>query len=245
MNILAINSSPRGKIGHTDFMLQNLLMGMRQADNTVETIYLNQLNIRPCHGCVSCWFKTPGKCIYDDDMRTLLLKIKKADLIIYATPLYVFSMTGLMKNFLDRTLPLASPFFVENKNDPNLTAHPKRDQNNTPKKIFLVSSAAFPEMKHFEPLVHTFKYYVEASGGRYLGEILKPASELLRDKNRQDQVAIYAKNLQLAGEQLVERDVINPDLLSKLHEPWASPKAYREYVNSMFQEMLKHIDQEN
>ena len=75
----------------------------------MEHIKLKNKNIHPCTGCYTCWTKTPGECIFDDDMTDLRYKFRTADLIIFASPLYVYSVTGIMKNFLDRLVPNLMP----------------------------------------------------------------------------------------------------------------------------------------
>jgi putative NADPH-quinone reductase len=238
MNILAINGSPHGKDGNTDLLLQCLLQGMKNAGAITETIYLNKLNIKHCIGCTNCWFKTPGKCIYNDDMAVLLEKRSKADLLIFATPLYVFSMTGLMKDFLDRGLPLALPFFEENISGNKLTIHPKRYPRTTPQKMLLVSSCAFPEEEHFRPLVDTFKHIAKEGNIEYLGEILKTASVLFQEKNMQAKVTAYCNDLHIAGEQLIRQGKIDTVLANKLREPWVSNDELRTIINKRFSSIL-------
>ena len=56
------------------------------------SIYLKDKDIKHCSGCFTCWTKTPGKCIHKDDMEELLHKISQADVIVYATPLYYYTV---------------------------------------------------------------------------------------------------------------------------------------------------------
>jgi multimeric flavodoxin WrbA len=229
MNVMAINGSPHGKDGNTDLILQCLLQGMKNAGAIAETIYLNKLNIKHCIGCVNCWFKTPGKCIYNDDMAALL---------VFATPLYVFSMTGLMKDFLDRGLPLALPFFEENIGGNKLTIHPKRYPRTTPQKMLLISSCAFPEEEHFRPLIETFKHIEKEGNIEYLGEILKTGSGLFQEKNMQAKITMYCDDLRMAGGQLIRQGKIDTVLANKLREPWVSNDELRAIINKEFSSML-------
>ena len=89
MKIIALNGSPRGHKGNTEVILKQFLKGCESAGAKTETIYLKDKNIKHCCGCFTCWEKTPGKCIYKDDMEDLLVKVSKADIIVYATPLYL------------------------------------------------------------------------------------------------------------------------------------------------------------
>ncbi|OGT07501.1 MAG: hypothetical protein A2X78_00450 [Gammaproteobacteria bacterium GWE2_37_16] len=238
MNILAINGSPHGNLGNTDLILQPLLRGMESTGAKTETIYLNKINIKHCIGCFNCWFKTPGKCIHHDDMAPLLEKKRSADLIIYATPLYVFSTTGLMKVFLDRGIPNLMPFFEENSDGSKLTKHPERYPRTAPQKMLLVSSCGFPEEKHFAPLIQTFKHAAEENGTEYIGEILKPAAWLLKEEDMCEKANAYYADLYTAGKYLITQGKIDAELLKKLHQSWLSDHEIRAMVNKEFHSML-------
>jgi len=238
MNILAINGSPHGSLGNTDLILKPLLKGMESAGAVTETIYLNKLNIKHCIGCFNCWFKTPGKCIHNDDMALLLEKKRNADLIIYATPLYIFSTTGLMKDFLDRSIPNVMPFFEENSGVNKLTKHPERYLRTAPQKMLLVSSCGFPEEKHFSPLVQTFKHAAEENGTEYIGEIVKTAAWLLGTESMREKAATYYADLHIAGKQLITQGKIGTELLKKLHQSWLSDHEIRVMVNKEFHSLL-------
>ena len=238
MYVLAINGSPHGSFGNTDLVLQNILKGMKSTGATIETVYLNKQNIKLCIGCNACWFKTPGQCIHHDDMASLLNKLDKADLLIYATPLYVFSMTGLMKNFLDRTIPNVLPFFIENTEGNKLTTHPRRNPRTTKQKMLLVGSCAFPEEVNFASAVQTFKYIAEVNNINYLGEIIKTASGLLRTESMRDKVAAYCDDLFIAGKELLLQGKIDKELTKRLRQPWLSDQDLRNIVNQRFLSVL-------
>ncbi len=113
MKILAVNGSPRGAIGNTEVILQAFLKGVREAGEEAEVIYLKDKAIKHCIGCLSCWIKTPGVCIHKDDMPELLEKLKSTDIIIGAMPLYIYTVPGLFKDFMDRMIPLAQPYIAK------------------------------------------------------------------------------------------------------------------------------------
>jgi multimeric flavodoxin WrbA len=114
MKVMALNSSPRGDgQSKTAIMLNSLVEGMREAGAEVEVVSLSKKTIKPCAGCFSCWTKTPGKCIYKDDMtRELFPRWLKSDLVVYASPLYHYTVNSGMKAFIERTLPVFEPFFI-------------------------------------------------------------------------------------------------------------------------------------
>jgi len=243
MKVLAINGSPRGKDSCTDKMLQPLLEGMKKEGADTEVIYLSELIIKPCQGCLACWLKTPGKCIIQDDMQTAFEKFIQADFVVLGTPLYIFSMSGLLKNFMDRLLPIAEPFLIENKNMPGITTHPLRYDK--PKKIFLVSPCGFPEFEHFDALVSTIKQFTQTINLEYLGEILRPAAELLRIKSIQMMLIPYYSRLKKAGRQLISQGKIDDELLQALRKDLlpGGAKAFRQRANDHFNQELEKLQQ--
>lgn len=105
MKILAINASHRGDKGHTHFLVNKLFQGASAAGAECETITLAKLKINRCLGCNQCHTDDHLlQCVYDDkdDVRAVFQKMANADILIYATPVYVFGMTGLLKTFIDR-----------------------------------------------------------------------------------------------------------------------------------------------
>ena len=154
MKILSINGSPNGKNSNTDIILEPFLAGAIDAGADTETIYLKDHNIKHCLGCFNCWGKTPGSCVQDDDMTALLEKFRLAQVIIYATPLYVCTVSGLMKDFMDRALPLLEPQVVKVGED---YFHPMRYPNEWPKKAVIISIVDFLDASSFHLLLRHAK----------------------------------------------------------------------------------------
>jgi multimeric flavodoxin WrbA len=113
MRILAINGSHSGRRGYTRFLVDRLLTGAGLAGADTEVVDLAALKINRCAVCYKCQQKDEGpidsdrfqpRCVFDgkDDVQGIFTKMAGADLLVYATPIYIFSMTGLMKSFIDR-----------------------------------------------------------------------------------------------------------------------------------------------
>lgn len=101
--ILAIVSSPR-KNGNTDMMVESFLKGARDAMHRTEKIYLRDCKIEFCRGCEVC--SSTHHCVIKDDMERLVDKLLDADVIVLSTPVYFYSMSGQMKTFIDRLMPV-------------------------------------------------------------------------------------------------------------------------------------------
>jgi len=177
---LIIFGSPRKEKGHTYRLLSRFINGMKESGVDVELIHLLDYNIRPCTGCFSCWTRTPGRCIHKDDMGDLLKKFDQADFVVYAQPLYVFTVPGIMKNFLDRCLPRLEPYLIRKEN--GSTRHPRRWTQNG--RVVIFSVCGFPEMEHFDALRRMYRLLSETSGTHIVGEVLRPASESLQFSNQ-------------------------------------------------------------
>ncbi|MFH0734842.1 MAG: flavodoxin family protein [bacterium] len=105
MKIVAINGSHRGEQGYTQFLLNLIKEGVEETGSEFETIVLAKQKINICKGCRVCQTtKHYLECVYDqnDDVAQLFNIIRDADFLIFATPIYIFNMTGLMKIFLER-----------------------------------------------------------------------------------------------------------------------------------------------
>jgi multimeric flavodoxin WrbA len=98
-NIILINGSPRKKTAYN--YLLNLAKLLNTKGFNTEIINLRESNIIPCAGCEVCIIK--GNCIHKDGVSELLDKMKKSDGIVIASPVYLRSISGLLKNFIDRT----------------------------------------------------------------------------------------------------------------------------------------------
>jgi len=178
--VLVLQGSPRGEKGWTDHCLTQTLAGLAEGGVSAEVVYLRQRKIKPCVGCFTCWEKTPGVCVHKgDDMPELLEKMASHDLLIYAQPLYYYSIPGLAKNFMDRCLPLVEPFLVS---DPasGLTSHPHRHGGH--KRVVLLSVCGFPEVAHFAALRQMFGQIFRGGDALIVGELLRPAAEAMSNR---------------------------------------------------------------
>ena len=81
-------------------MCSRVLEGAADAGASTELINLYDHEIEHCIGCWSCYRK--GRCFHDDDFKALFTKLRNADSVVLGSPVYVGSMSGLMKTFFDR-----------------------------------------------------------------------------------------------------------------------------------------------
>ncbi|MBR1600530.1 MAG: flavodoxin family protein [Alphaproteobacteria bacterium] len=101
--VLIVSSSLRGG-SNSDILAREVQKGALDAGNDVEYISLKGKNIKFCIGCLSC--QKTYKCVQTDDMADLIDKVQNADVLVFATPIYYYEMSGQLKTFLDRCNPL-------------------------------------------------------------------------------------------------------------------------------------------
>ena len=227
MKILAINGSPRGKQGNTEKILENFMLGAQEAGAQIETVYLNEKEIHHCTGCFSCWTKTPGACVLEDDMTELLEKVKAADVRVFATPLYYCTVTGMMKDFMDRLLPLVN---AEIKSSQIRDEHTPRHKREIPVRTVLISNCGFPGKNNFSALVETFQVITK---GQLSAAILRSQGGILGSKELEAAglIAPYLSAVRDAGKQLVENGVISEQTQLQLDADFLDPEAYLKHVN--------------
>jgi len=206
------------KSSSTYNMLKPLLEGMEDAGAEIELIHIRKLNLEFCTGCFTCWVHTPGKCIHKDkdQMVAALESFNSSDLVVFGTPLYHFTMSGIMKTFLDRTVPRFEPWLIPHTSVPGVTGHPERYKK--PEKILLVSPCGLPEFEHFDSLVATFKQIARMENWEYAGEILRPYGEFISRRSFQDLFTSYFALLRKAGKQIVLDGRISDELQVELRK---------------------------
>lgn len=101
--VLIISTSLR-KNSNSQYLANEFERGAEDGGNQVEFISLTDKNIGFCHGCLVC--QKTQKCVIQDDAIEIAEKVKHADILVFATPIYYYEMCGQMKTLLDRCNPL-------------------------------------------------------------------------------------------------------------------------------------------
>lgn len=99
-NILVLIGSARVG-GNTHLLADAFIKGATKAGHEVVRYEVGRKNIKGCIGCDTCYSKgTP--CTFDDDFNDIAPKIEKADVIVFATPLYWFNFPSKLKGVIDK-----------------------------------------------------------------------------------------------------------------------------------------------
>lgn len=101
--ILILSSSPR-KGGNSETLVEYFANGAKDSGNEVEIIYLREKQYGFCKGCLAC--QKLGQCVIKDDAVNIVPKMYDADVLVFASPVYYYSISGQLKTMLDRANPL-------------------------------------------------------------------------------------------------------------------------------------------
>ena len=102
-NVLVISTSLR-KSGNSDKLADAFVEGALSAGHHAEKLNLQGKDIAFCRGCLAC--QKTHQCVIADDAIGIAEKMRTADVIAFATPIYYYEMSGQMKTLLDRANPL-------------------------------------------------------------------------------------------------------------------------------------------
>ena len=99
--VMVVIGSPR-KRGNSSVLAKRVAAGAKAGGAKVETFSLHEMNIKPCTACDACRKNPKIDCVIQDDMRILYPKLKSADAIVIASPVYWFTVSAQTKLFMDR-----------------------------------------------------------------------------------------------------------------------------------------------
>lgn len=149
--VVIVSSSFR-KGGNSERLAKEFAKGVIETENTVEIIYLRDLEINFCKGCLAC--QKTGKCMIKDETSEVMEIIKDADVLVFATPIYYYAMAGQLKTFLDRM----NPIFAVGHHF---------------KEVYLLTSAADEEETAMEGAIKEINGWISCFDGVELAGIVK------------------------------------------------------------------------
>lgn len=141
--VLILSGSPR-KGGNSDLLCDEFLKGASEAGHEVEKIRVADKKIAPCLGCYYCK-DHGGKCVYNDDMARILQKIIEADVLVFASPVYFYSICAQLKAVIDRTVAR----WTEVKN----------------KEFYYIATAGDEQNSSLETTINCFRGYADCVEG--------------------------------------------------------------------------------
>ena len=234
-NIVVLDGGPRNaKYSKTTFMVDSFIEGAKNAGASVETFKLKNYEINHCTGCYTCWTKTPGECIFKDDMTMLRKKYREADLVVFASPLYIFNVTGIMKDFMDRLLPIMKPYML--LDEKGYIKHPDRFPEKGEQGFVVFSAGGFPDIEHnFDGLEAMYRMWDSHNENTHLmGEFFMSAAEIVvqsvySQRNHNIRIAC-----QKAGEQVVKEGKIDKEFMQLVSFPGVSREKFQRQADGFW-----------
>lgn len=107
MKIAILNGSPRKE--NTAAMVEAFRQGAEAAGHEVEVLHVGKMKINGCLGCEYCHGKGEGKCVQKDDMEKVMPAYLESDMIVFASPIYYFTMTAQLEAALQRVYCIGKP----------------------------------------------------------------------------------------------------------------------------------------
>ncbi|MFZ5366083.1 MAG: flavodoxin family protein [Patescibacteria group bacterium] len=150
MKIVGICGSPR-KNSNSTRMVEEVLRGAKDTGAQIEIIKLGDLKIEFCDGCLSC--DQTGKCHFNDGMNEICERMARADGFVFGSPTRFDNVSGMMKNFMDRTNPLC------------------KDARLKGKTTGLVTVGYWEENVSRERAINCFKNFCEAHEMEVIGDL--------------------------------------------------------------------------
>ena len=107
MKIAVLNGSPRKE--NTAAMVEAFRQGAEAAGHTVEVLHVGKMKINGCLGCEYCHTKGEGQCVQKDDMGQVIDAYKRADMIVFASPIYYSALTAQLYAAIQRMYCIGKP----------------------------------------------------------------------------------------------------------------------------------------
>jgi multimeric flavodoxin WrbA len=177
LKYLVINGNPYSERKEMDKYIDRLFDAIKSAGHEVQKLVLRDMKIKPCTGCFNCWVKNPGNCIILDDGNEVARQYIASDHVILASPLIMGFLSSLLKNTMDRNIPLVHPHLEEVGGE----VHHKKRYDKYPVISFLLEKESFTDAEDIDIVTGIFQreaINVRSSIG-FIRFIDKPVQEVL------------------------------------------------------------------
>jgi len=150
-NIVILVGSVR-KNGNTVRLAQSFAEGAAK-NNNVEIVSVVDYNVNPCIGCNSCFTREGNQCFQEDDMVQIYEKLRNADIVVVASPVYFYGISAQLKSIVDRLhTPIRNTFHIKKLG------------------LLLVGAAELPNL--FEPIIMQYQMVLDFFKLESIGTVL-------------------------------------------------------------------------
>lgn len=179
--------------------------------------------------------KYQGECVHKDIMTELREKYRSADLVVFASPLYIFNVTGIMKTFMDRLLPILKPYMLLDKKDGHIT-HPDRFPELGSQGMIVFSASGFPDVDgNFDGLKGMYRAWDSHNENLHLiGEFYLPAAEMLPQPIYKSRKDLVEESCFDAGVQVVNEGKIDYQYMANVSNPKVDNKTFQNQADNFW-----------
>jgi multimeric flavodoxin WrbA len=170
MKITILNGSPRKE--NTSAMVDAFAEGAQEAGHQVEVLQVGKMKIAGCMGCEYCHGKGEGQCIQKDDWQKVQPAYEDCDMVVFASPIYYFTLTAQMEAAIQRIYCIGQP--------PKAT------------KAAMLLSSGSPGV--YDGAIAQFKGYTGFTGIENAG-VITAAGEENQSQAKLAEIREFAKNL--------------------------------------------------
>ena len=220
MKILLINGSPKGKRSNSLKLAYSFIEGFKngctndEESLSIDELHVASMNIAACKGCFACWQKTPGICCIKDDMQTVIEKLIDADLILWSFPLYYFNVPAILKNLIDRQLPMSLPFMSSRQDGYGSGSHDARYDMEGKRHVLISTCGFYSADENYDSVLRMFDHFL--GRGNYT-TIFCGQGELFRVKELSVRTNEYLAAVKCAGTEYAMTGAISKETDAVLH----------------------------
>lgn len=202
MNILLINGSPKGKRSNSLRLANSFIEGFKEGYKSkneaisIDEMHVASMHVGACKGCFACWQKTPGVCCINDDMQTAIGKMLEADIVVWSFPLYYFSVPGILKNVIDRQLPMSLPFMSTKDDGYGSGSHDCRYDMEGKRHVLISTCGFYSAEGNYDSVLRMFDHFL---GKGHYTTIFCGQGELFRVKELSKRTDEYLATVKSAG----------------------------------------------
>lgn len=220
MNILLINGSPKGKRSNSLRLANSFIEGFKEGYKSkneaisIDEMHVASMNVGACKGCFACWQKTPGVCCINDDMQTVIGKMLEADIVVWSFPLYYFSVPGILKNVIDRQLPMSLPFMSTKDDGYGSGSHDCRYDMEGKRHVLISTCGFYSAEGNYDSVLRMFDHFL---GKGHYTTIFCGQGELFRVKELSKRTDEYLATVKSAGAEYAITGKISEKTEAALH----------------------------
>ncbi|MCH5289493.1 MAG: flavodoxin family protein [Treponema sp.] len=231
--ILLLNGSPKKERSNSLLLAHSFVEGLTASGSfETETVHISALNIKPCHGCLTCWVREDATCVIkDDDIPALRKKIEDADIVILCAPLFLFGLPGTVKVMMDRLLGMVNPYYGKPIPADGSALHgffkPHPGQ-----RFVLISSCAWVEKEVVYASVFSQLDMILGKGG-YLALTTPQMNAIIYHAGGRRLVKMQS-DYKKAGEEYAATGTVRAETVAYLARPMFSESVYQQFFEKIW-----------